>query len=565
MVSTTEEDHENEQEDIWSILPSYHMFRSTVSLSVFDVGDDTDDEESYFPPLYSPSLSESLTAESTRALSVVNQRLLPAKYNVTNNMASMKNYTHSEVSLQFAVDIQFTRTIGEIGKPDELVDISSCSFKPGSTVNGFFTFRNSSDLPVKFDNLYVMLEGTITMGTTRKKFLEMMDMSASWAFGRINRLLYESNHSNDWSNINDSDGIQLAIGPVRIIKPKTTYKHYFTFVLPQRLLDTACSSQCTSHCAMPSSLKSEDCTISYNVSARFISTNSRVLGTAKDPEYVIFKEACKEINVVSASYEEEEGQLEKLEQRGRYEIERGQHLRLQAARNVLSIPLEHNRASREHKEDSLGDDEITKLALFPIRNGLFASKASMKISTPRKSYSVRPGNSGQIAIPLTVSSSSKPKPNLKQIGIQIEAVTVKNPTCAIPIEVLHKFLIRELDAGRTPIVSMFSKMRQELDQLEMSVEEFQTDNSLRKTLKLLLSTTVDIKTFDVESNLNSTSLETVNSGFRQNLVLSGNLGAKSCGNLPPTFQTCNICRFYILVVSVNQAAKLRLPLVVQNR
>jgi hypothetical protein len=176
-------------------------------------------------------------------------------------MLSMKNYTHNEVSLQFAVDIQFIRTIGEIGKPNELVDVSNCSFKPGSTVNGFFTFRNSSDRPVKFDHLYVMLEGTITIGTTRKKFLEMMDMSASWSFGRINRLLYESNHSNDWSNINDSDGIRLAIGPVRIIKPKTTYKLYFTFKLPQRLLDTACSSQCTSHCAMPSSLKTEDYTI----------------------------------------------------------------------------------------------------------------------------------------------------------------------------------------------------------------------------------------------------------------------------------------------------------------
>lgn len=562
MVATTQEDHKNEQEDIWSILPSYHMFRSTVRLSVFDVGDDTDDEESYFPPLYSPSLSESLTVESTRSLNIVDQPLLPAKHNVTNNMLSMKNYTHNEVSLQFAVDIQFIRTIGEIGKPNELVDVSNCSFKPGSTVNGFFTFRNSSDLPVKFDHLYVMLEGTITLGTTRKKFLEMMDMSASWSFGRINRLLYESNHSNDWSNINDSDGIRLAIGPVRIIKPKTTYKLYFTFKLPHRLLDTACSSQCTSHCAMPSSLKSEDCTISYNVSARFISTNSRVLGTTSDPEYVIFKEACKEINVVSNSnYEEEEEQLEKLEQTARYEIERGQHLRLQAARNVLSIPLEYRGSLREHKEDSFGEDEVTKLALFPVRNGLFVSKTSMKISTPRKSYSFKPGTAGQIAIPLTVNSSTKP--NLKQMKIQIEAVTVKSPTTAIPIEILHKFIIRELDAGRTPIVSMFSKLRQEIEQLENSVEEFQADRNLWKTLKLLLSASVDVKTTDIESHLTSTSLETVNSEFRQSLVLSGNLGAKFCGNSPPTFQTCNLCRFYILVVNANQNTKLRLPLVVQ--
>lgn len=563
MVATTEEDHKNEQEDIWSILPSYHMFRSTVSLSVFDVGDDTDDEESYFPPLYSPSSNETLMAESTRSLNIVDQPLLPAKHNVTNNLLLMKNYTHSEVSLQFAVDIQFIRTIGEIGKPNELVDVSSCSFKLGSTVNGFFTFRNSSDLPIKFDHLYVMLEGTITIGTTQKKFLEMMDMSASWSFGRINRLLYESNHSNDWSNINDSDGNRLAIGPVRVIKPRTTYKLYFTFVLPLRLLDTACSSQCTSHCAMPSSLKSEDCAISYNVSARFISTNSRVQGTSSDPEYVIFKEACKEINVISnTDYEEEEGQLNNLEQTARYEIERGQHMRLQAARNVLSTPLEYNGSVREHKENSLGgDDEVTKLALFRVRNGLFVSKATMKISTPKRSYSLNPGNAGQIAIPLTISSSSKP--NLKQIGIQIEAVTVKSPTTAIPIEILHKFIITELDAGRTPIISKFTKLRQELEQLEKSVEDFHADKSLWRTLKPLLSAAVDIKTFNIESHLRSTSLETVDSEFRQSLILSGNLGAKFCGNSPPTFQTCNICRFYILVVHVNQNTKLRLPLVVQ--
>ena len=151
---------------------------------------------------------------------------------------------------------------------------------------------------------------------------------------------------------------------------------------------------------------------------------------------------------------------------------------------------------------------------------------------------------------------------MKLFKIQIEAVTVKGPTTAIPIEILHKFIIRELDAGRTPIVSIFSKLRQEIEQLEKSVEDFQADRNLWKTLKLLLSAAVDVKTLDVESHLSSSSLEKVNSEFRQSLVLSGNLGAKFCSS-PPTFQTCNVCRFYILVVNVNQNTKLRLPLVVQ--
>ena len=129
-------------------------------------------------------------------------------------------------------------------------------YTSGDAVHGYCVIENKSSQPVKFEMLYVTLEGYISVvdkqkgKRTIKRFLRMVDLSASWSYTNIELgtgLKYKSRGV-------DSDNSILGLNNDRILEPGVRHKKFFVFKFPSQLLDTTCKHELFSHCLLPPSL-----------------------------------------------------------------------------------------------------------------------------------------------------------------------------------------------------------------------------------------------------------------------------------------------------------------------
>ncbi|KAL7663120.1 Bul1 N-terminal domain-containing protein [[Candida] zeylanoides] len=244
-------------EPIWSILPSYDMHASTMHKPL------NPDADNRTLPGYD-NISSHTEAPSQQPI-VADDNVRWQK-TILGNIDKLQEFS-SENKAAVSVEIQFTDSVARVGEPLTPTDISCKEYKPGDYINGYIIIENSSGVPVPFDAFYVIFEGVLTVGSDTtavddptkdkdvvytSKFLEMLDFSASWQPEYVTRLISEERAPE--SHIDALDNTSLSFGTERLISTTCRHKRFFTFKIPERLLDSACQHNLHQHTELPSSL-----------------------------------------------------------------------------------------------------------------------------------------------------------------------------------------------------------------------------------------------------------------------------------------------------------------------
>lgn len=333
--------------DVCSILPSYHMYNSIYKLVTVDNDDCSQ------PPIY--SRSNSIAAPSERSSSsqslfspIGSRRVLTSdtvdqiladettiqwQNTVMDNIYELKNLkdTDNLVAKATKITVHFTSNVGEIGVPPIPLDPNLFEYNRGDFLHGYALIENLSEKPIPFDMFYLLFEGTIKMnGKTVKNFLQMFDFSASTNPAHINRLATEYANPYSCPDLQDPvDKTYLSFTDDHVL-PGRVYKRFFTFRIPESLLDLTCAHSMNGHVEVPPTLKGlqkigdvnairdfsfTGTDISYGVMARFIGRKSfykvdeewiknfrlPLIVNSKGDEYIILQECTKYIRVVQRS------------------------------------------------------------------------------------------------------------------------------------------------------------------------------------------------------------------------------------------------------------------------
>lgn len=354
-----------------TILPSYHMFQATVSKTL------EPNEESFKedPPRYelSPLNSAGLTPVSSQLNSAGLPNTLAStldgmmstnnittdvlagidgtEENVFNHnsadfwdrtvLANIHNLEslsglHNVMTRNLDVDVVFTESVCQLGIRPKIVDLSKTEHHQGDYLHGYVTLKNSLDKPIPFDMVYVAFEGILcarretqeTTATDRAplvvhKFLNMLDLFASWSYANITRLSTDNGDPHDWceGETDPQDGTILSINIKRMFMPGVTYKRFFSFRIPERLLDDCCGNHSLDiHCKLPPSLgysyslnkphkylvpnltlkdlSLSKSFVSYAVSARVIGRASHYGVRVRKDQYVLAAEKAMPIRLI---------------------------------------------------------------------------------------------------------------------------------------------------------------------------------------------------------------------------------------------------------------------------
>ena len=131
-------------------------------------------------------------------------------------------------------------------------------YTSGDIIHGYFTVENKSSKPIKFDMFYLTLEGKTSSKTTTpfgvqktsKIFLRMVDMAASWSYNQE-----DVNTGEDLFGFYDSvDQTRFGLPNDRTLNPGDKRKKFFTFKIPNQLLDITCKHRHFSHSLLPPTL-----------------------------------------------------------------------------------------------------------------------------------------------------------------------------------------------------------------------------------------------------------------------------------------------------------------------
>lgn len=166
-----------------------------------------------------------------------------------------KLYSLPKVSTPIDVNIRILKkaTKPYEGKPEEESILKE--YTSGDIINGFVVIENRSQHPMRFEMFYVTLEGCTSVidkkqgKRTVKRFLRMVDLSASWSYSNIDLATGFQFTPGDI----DYDGCVLGLNNDRFLQPGVRYKKFFTFKLPTQLLDISCKHELFSHCLVPPS------------------------------------------------------------------------------------------------------------------------------------------------------------------------------------------------------------------------------------------------------------------------------------------------------------------------
>lgn len=363
---------------VWSILPSYDMHR-TIDRETLNASTSEGFDE---PPNYEDSSTGSgqnliLTANTSASSASFTEiersgqqqeirRAAPHaprtiiadrgsshwESTIIGHAHKLKNLTATNTKISDAVhiEIQFTKEVGEIGKRPVILDPKYSEFKQGDLLNGQILIRNVSSSPIPFDMFYVTFQGSIKFYDPKshlrkdpvqvKTFLEMLDLSASWNYVHINRLITERSSEHVCPDTVDPlDNSRIYIQGRKLL-PGVLYKRFFTFKIPLKLLDTECSKHnLLQHFTIPPTLStprengsawtdldktikdfsfSNTC-IGYGVQAVFIGRKSKhkfdpaqvkgsdtLLLDAKGDEFLILKDCFKALRIMPTPSEGQE-------------------------------------------------------------------------------------------------------------------------------------------------------------------------------------------------------------------------------------------------------------------
>lgn len=241
---------------MWSILPLYQLYESTFSKNVHPQAE----EIAADPPTYevaSPHLSGSdsggdyFSRGTNNAPSENAGRALLWENTILGNTHRLKHLASFNKSLadQVKVDITMTKLPGEKGKKPDAYSPLGLEYLQGDSVHGYVTVRNIHLRPIPFDMFSVLLEGRVSVtGDVNEgkkpivfhKFLNMFDYNASWTPAYFDE---------GGEPVDPVDGSYLSFPLKKELAPGRTYKKFFNFTLPDKLLDCACEQhEIPNHC-----------------------------------------------------------------------------------------------------------------------------------------------------------------------------------------------------------------------------------------------------------------------------------------------------------------------------
>lgn len=237
---------------MWNILPSYQLYQSTISKNIRP----NEDEPRFDPPTYERSSPESPQAlgsneyfptVATTSSPTSGQGMEPStrwENSILGNTHKLKKLVdvNTHLSEQLKIDINITSSPCQKGVRPKIIDQSLMEFHQGDSIHGFVTVTNKASHPIPFEMFSVVFEGKVSvMGDASDhkkplvfyKFLNMFDFQASWTPAALD--------DEDLNGLVDPiDGTKLRFTMEKSFEPNITYKKFFTFKLPEKLLDCAC-------------------------------------------------------------------------------------------------------------------------------------------------------------------------------------------------------------------------------------------------------------------------------------------------------------------------------------
>lgn len=229
------------KDKVLDVLPSYELFnclhKNIPQETTFSANID-------LPPFYRDNDSVTTSNSSINLESQMNENEVSVNeiYNLPKANAPVK--------------IEITLTKDAVIPPLKPVNESVLrEYRCGDIVHGYVIVENKSNKPIRFEMFYVTLEGYIstsnqnTREKTIKRFLRMVDMSASWSYTNvaIGTGLKLTPGGKDFDNS------ILGLNHNRFLQPGVKYKKIFMFKLPTQLLDNVCDHEDGPHSLPPPS------------------------------------------------------------------------------------------------------------------------------------------------------------------------------------------------------------------------------------------------------------------------------------------------------------------------
>lgn len=195
----------------------------------------------------------SMSSYSTQSSSLEHYGPLSLENNVLDNAHKLPTM---QVHPGVTVDIYVTKNVPVPHEKSENESMLK-EYTSGDGVYGYVVISNMSNDPVSFRMFTVTLEGITSIVDAEskkiynKRFLNMVDMNASWTFACIS----PSTNVQYTPGVKDAaDGCILGFNKDRILEPHTKYKKFFYFKVPYTLLDNTCRHQQELHTLLPPSL-----------------------------------------------------------------------------------------------------------------------------------------------------------------------------------------------------------------------------------------------------------------------------------------------------------------------
>lgn len=180
-----------------------------------------------------------------------------SNYVGTKNIPVERIYALPRVKTSIAIELYVTKTAPKFGQTPKYESMLK-EFTSGDIIHGYFTVENKSSKTIKFDMFYLTLEGTVSSITksclgnrkTTKRFLRMVDLAASWSYNQEDM----NTHENLCGYIDSIDHTKFGLTNARTLNPGDKRKKFFTFKIPNQLLDTTCKHGHFPHSLLPPSL-----------------------------------------------------------------------------------------------------------------------------------------------------------------------------------------------------------------------------------------------------------------------------------------------------------------------
>ncbi|EDK40625.2 hypothetical protein PGUG_04723 [Meyerozyma guilliermondii ATCC 6260] len=258
-MTKKEEKERREDDRLITILPSYQMFRSIVSKPLIATNEDLRSE----PPSYDVTpISSAASGDvdyfggvsmANSPVQEINEPFTSWDDTILANSHKLKRLTSTnrDLASKLEVKIHLTDELGMIGVPATIIDPLSVEYEQGDVINGFVTIVNRTTTTIPFDMFAVALEGATILGDSKRpvvqnpklvqRFLTMLDFNASYNDGTLDRLVSDNNNPHvHVARLDPVDNTQVFLDIRKVFEPGITYKKFFTFKIPDRLLDYSC-------------------------------------------------------------------------------------------------------------------------------------------------------------------------------------------------------------------------------------------------------------------------------------------------------------------------------------